>query len=128
MNGFNPTNFSDSYNPTQDLVMANRVRAKQKSRQVLFDSNFGGAVTKMFGKNKGDKLVADAQGSAQSTLNRAGGVMGVLDFAGGMGRIGASPGGFGAFFDKPPAFNYEGLKGGFAANPVTAPPPVPGLP
>ena len=90
---------SDSYNPTQTLGQANRVLAKQKAEQVLSDGNFGGNVTQMFGKNKGDNILADARGSAQSTLDRASGVMGVIDFAGGMGRIGASDGGFSKFFN-----------------------------
>jgi hypothetical protein len=90
---------SDSYNPTQTLGQANRVRAKQRAEQVLSDGRFGGAVTKMFGKNKGDDVLADANASAQRTASNAAGVMGVIDFAGGMGRIGASDGGFSKFFN-----------------------------
>ena len=90
---------SDSYNPTQTLGQANRVRAKQTAEQVLSDGRFGGNVTKMFGKNKGDDVLADANASAQRTASNAAGVMGVIDFAGGMGRTGASDGGFSKFFN-----------------------------
>jgi len=97
MYGFDPTTFSDSYNPTPTLGQDNRVRAKQKAGQILTDGRLGSKITLMKGQNVGDKYLRDAQGSAQSTLNRAGGVMAGLDFLGGMGSIGASPGGFGNF-------------------------------
>jgi hypothetical protein len=91
---------SDSYNPTQTLGEANRVRAKLNAEKVRNDGRFGGAVTKMFGKNRGDNILADATGSAQSTLDNASDMMGIIDFAGGMGRIGASDGGFSGYFDQ----------------------------
>ena len=97
MYGFDPTTFSDSYNPTPTLKNARHLEAKERAAQVKSDGALGSGITLMKGKSVGDKYFRDAQGSAQSTLKRAGGVMAGLDFLGGMGRIGASPGGFGNF-------------------------------
>lgn len=128
MYGFNPTSFSDPFDVNKVAETNNRERAKLLSQSFLTDSDLGGKAIEIFGKNKAEDIAAKAQASVNRTASNAAGVTGLIDFAGGMGRIGASPGGFSAFFDKPPALTYEGLQGGWAANPVTAPPPVPGLP
>lgn len=94
MYGFDPTPFSKAYDPTPTVGNANYLHAKQLAEQVLADGALGSGITKMKGQRVGDKYLADAKGSAQSTLNRAGGVMGALDFAGNMGR-GFAAGGFG---------------------------------
>ena len=90
---------SDSYNPTKTLGEANRVQARLNAQKVVDDGRLGGDVTKMFGKNRGDKVLADANASAQRTTSNAAGLMGVIDFAGGLGNIGASKGGFSKFFN-----------------------------
>ena len=99
MYGFNPTSFSDAYNPTETLVRGNHEQAKLKSQAFKSASELGGKAMGIFGKNKAEDIEAKAQASTARTASNAAGVSGLIDFAGGMGRIGASEGGFGEFFN-----------------------------
>ena len=99
MFGFDPTNFSDPFDVNKVAETNNRERAKLLSQSFLTDSDLGGKAIGIFGKNKAEDIEAKAQASTARTASNAAGVSGLIDFAGGMGRIGASEGGFGEFFN-----------------------------
>jgi len=123
MFGFNPTNFSDPFDVNKVAQTNNRERAKLKSQAFLTDSELGGRALGTYAQNKAENIMAKAGAAAQRTANNAAGISGLLSAAGSIGSFGAA-GGFGGS-----AFDYSklGYKGG-GMPPLTAPPPVPGLP
>ena len=123
MFGFNPTNFSDPFDVNKVAQTNNRERAKLKSQAFLTDSNLGGAAIGIYGKNKAENIMAKANAAAQATTQNAAGISGIFDAVGNIGSFGAAGGFNGSAFD----YSKLGYKGG-GMPPLTAPPPVPGLP
>jgi hypothetical protein len=134
MYGFSPSTFSDPFDVNKVAGTNSREQAKLKSQAFLTDSQLGGAATGIFAQNKAEDIMAKANASAQRSQQNAQTFGNIANFAGSMGTIGASKGGFSGFFDQwkgwgntGNALTYEGYKG-WGAPPLTAPPPVPGLP
>jgi len=100
MYGFTPQNFSDPFDVNKVAQTNNRERAKLLSQSFLTDSDLGGKAIGIFGKNEAEDIAAEANASAARTASNAAGVTGLIDFAGGMGTIGASKGGFKGYFDQ----------------------------
>ena len=92
MFGFNPTNFSDAYNPTETLVGGNRERAKLLSQSFLTDSELGGKAIGIYGKNNAENIMAKADAAAERTASNAAGISGLLSAAGSIGSFGAAGG------------------------------------
>ena len=100
MFGFNPTSFSDPFDVNRPLGTDNRERAKLRSQSFLTDSRLGGAATGIMARNKKEDLMAEANASAERSQQNAQTFGAIADFAGGIGTIGASKGGFKGFFDQ----------------------------
>ena len=100
MFGFNPSTFSDPFDVNKVAGTDNREQAKLKSQAFLTDSKLGGAATGIFAQNKAEDLMAKAGAAAQRSQQNAQTFGAIADFAGGMGTIGASKGGFSGFFDQ----------------------------
>ena len=111
MFGFNPTNFSDPFDVNKVAQTNNRERAKLKSQTFLTDSELGGAATGIMAQNKAEDIMAKANASAQASQQNAQTFGAIADFAGGMGSIGASKGGFSGFFDQWKGWGNGGSSG-----------------
>ena len=131
MYGFNPTNFSDAYNPTETLVGGNRERAKLLSQSFLTDSELGGAAIGIYGKNEAEDIMAKANAAAQATTQNAAGISGIFDAVGNIGSFAAGGGfGKGATDFSQPVAGAPGARetiGGYGGNEFFTPSEVPGF-
>ena len=98
--GTNPVDFLTPFDTGKVVGTGAQARAKERANSFLDAAKVGGAGVDTFGQMRYKEILGDAQQSANQTAQGAKTFGDIANFAGSMGTIGASKGGFSGFFDQ----------------------------
>ncbi len=96
---FGPSNFIDKFDTNKYMATSSRADAMKRANAFKNSAMVGGEGVTQIANNEITDIMKSAEQSANSSAQGADIFGKVAGFAGGMGRIGFSEGGFGNFFN-----------------------------